>query len=154
MTKTSSDWRITELQRQCNDCVVELSKKEREIATLSAHINDLQFQLLRSEMIGSLARRLFHEIDKKIMLHLTRNGQKKRKTRRPSLKINLNGDESYGQLLDVAKIYDVQEFFAYKSKLSNNSLRIHYRIIAKLYRVVRDAMLYVVGSVRRVKKAI
>lgn len=156
MTKiNSSEWRIVELQRQCNDCVTELSKKEREIATLGAHVNDLQFQLLRSETISSLARRLFHEIDKKIMLQLTRNGQKKPKVHRPSLKIDLNGDESYKQLIEVAKMYDIQEFFIYRSKLSNNQLRIHYRIIAKLYRVVRDSMLYLGNSVHsRVKKVI
>lgn len=150
MTKTSDlEKRIIELQRQCAESVVEISKKEHNIAVLTAHINDLKFQLSRNEVVGVLARRLFQEVDKKIMRWLTRRGQKKQQIRRPRLKITLVGNESYGQLLDVAKRYDAQEFFSYKYRLSKNSLRIHYRITAKSYRVGRDGMLYVGSRIRK-----
>lgn len=151
MTKISDlEQRIVMLKLQCDECIVEISKKEHEIATLGAHIEDLQFRLLKSEMIGELARHLFHEIDKKIMWQLTWRGQKKKKIRHSRSEIKLTGHESYSQLLDVARIYDAQELFLYKSRLSKSSLRLHYRIAAKTYRVGRDSILRTGGLIHKI----
>ena len=141
--------RIADLQHQCADCIADISKKEREVAVLNAHIADLHFQLIRSDMIGPLARKLLTEIDKKIMLKLTRDGQKKRKVRRLYLNLKLRGDESYRELIDAARLYDVQSFFVYKSKHLGSPLRLHYRVVAKLYRVCRDGSLSVARVIRR-----
>ncbi|PKL31191.1 hypothetical protein CVV43_03495 [Candidatus Saccharibacteria bacterium HGW-Saccharibacteria-1] len=155
MTEKSSldlERRITELQNQHNECILELSKKEHEVATLSAHINDLQLQLQGEESIRTLARKLFHKTDDKIMTTFNRKGQKVKKVHQLSPPIRLSGDESYAQLLEAAKKYDTQEFFVYKSKVSKNSLKLNYRIIAKLYRIMRGFAFGIFGAISKLRK--
>lgn len=150
MTKAKDlEKRIIELQRQCAECAVEISKREQRIATLNASINELQSQLLSSDTVGALARKLFHKIDNKIMYQFNERGKKKPSSGRTHPQILLTGKESYNDLLNIAKKSDAEDFFSLRRKISKNQLRPHYRIAAKAYRTSRDGLLYTGARVYR-----
>lgn len=99
---------------------------------------------------GVSKRELFNKVDNKIMHFFTEYGKKKQPVRHTHPKITLTGHESYKDLVDIARTYDIKEFFALKRTIPRSSLRIHYRLVAKTYRTSRDTFLRTEARVRHV----
>ena len=137
------------MQTQGVSYLIEISKKEHEIAVLNSHINDLQIQIRKNETARALTRQLFNKFDDKIMRFFNEKGKKKQPVKRNHPQILLKGDESYSDLLNIAREYDVKEFFAYKRTASNSPLRPHYRVAAKIYRTSRDGTLHIGSKLYR-----
>ena len=89
-------------------------------------------------------RDLLKKVDNKVMRFLDTRGKKKPSPRHVHPSIELNGGESFKDMLLIAKKYDAKDFFALKRVIPKSSLRFHYRIVAKVYRTSRD-MFYWVG---------
>jgi hypothetical protein len=99
---------------------------------------------------GVSKRELFDKVDSKIMRFFTEHGKKKQSAHHTHPEIVLTGHESYKGLVDIAKTYDIKEFFALKRTIPRSSLRIHYRLVAKTYRTSRDIFLRAEARVRHI----
>lgn len=154
MVRTSSvEKQIDELKRRCIEYSLEASKKEHTIFTLNTLINQLQLQLNHNESAGALARKLLNKADNKIMYHFNEHGKRRPPVWRAHPQIFLQGNESYQELINSAKKYDIKAFFVLKRKVNKSSLRLHYRIAAKLYRTLRGGLRYTSSGVyRKLKK--
>lgn len=144
MTKLSElERRVDDLQDQCANYLLDIAKKDSKIAILSSHIDELQVRLVQSESIGSTARKLFNEVDNRVMRMLNSRGKQIKVRRKAHPPILLQGDENYVELLNLSRLYDANEFFSLKKRVSQSQLKPHYRVVAKVYRVSRDGSLRV-----------
>jgi hypothetical protein len=152
--KASLEKIIHQLQREREDNLRELNKKEHKIATLSAHIDELTQKLNQRTSLRAQARSLYNEIDSRIITTLTVRGTPKKKPVRahPALQFDDNGDIK--SLRSIAYRYDIENFFAYRPKQEKPRLTQPYRTIAKAYRVGRDVSRKTAAGVLRAAKRV
>ena len=108
----------------------------------------------RRDSLSFAVREFFKKADNRVMRLLNEHGKRKPSIRRPHPPIKLTGDESFEELIMVARDYDAKEFFAYKRLIPKASLRFHYRVVAKVYRTGRDAIIGVGIKLYRVLKKV
>lgn len=129
---------VQELQREREEHIRELNKKEHKIATLSARIDELTMKLNQQATLRAQARNLYNEIDNRIMTKLNTKGAPKQQSQKKHPVLQTSTDDSLGALRRAAYEYDIAEFFAYRRKEHKVRLTQPYRTIAKIYRTSRD----------------
>lgn len=138
MIQKKYEARLLELERQNNEYVEQLAKRDSKIHSLNVRIRELELHLHHQQGARAALKQLYHSVDNKIMRTLTERGERKKKpiTTHPGLTVS--DDMEYGALLSAAREYDAKEFFALKKKVYTHNLKPAYRLVAKSYRVTRD----------------
>lgn len=154
--QTKNEQLIEDLRSECQGYLLEIAKKDSEIALLHAHIEEQRIQLASITGGKAAMRQAYNSVDNFIMNTINTRGavaQKNTKKKHPSLRISSNDVDT---VLSEIKEYDIREFFLYKGRSQKSHLKPHYRIAAKLYRTTRDTGHAVASktyrSVRRLKK--
>lgn len=146
---------INDLRSECQGYLIEIAKKDAEIARLHAHIEELRMQVVSNQGMGALLRQVYNAVDDSIMNTINTRGaiQQKRIKKHPAMNIS---DGDLENTFEEIRMYDIKEFFSYKPRPQSSHLKPHYRLIAKTYRTARDTLRAGAGktrhSLRRLKK--
>lgn len=104
----------------------------------------LSSQKRPKESTLSKVRVFFNRADGRIMRFFDEHGRKRQPKCHHHPSVVFTGVETFEQLISIADDYDAKEFFAYRRVIPKNYLRFHYRIVAKVYRTSRDALVWTV----------
>lgn len=146
MRQKDYEARLHDLESQNIEYADQLAKRDSKIHGLNMRIKELEVQLHHQKGSRAALKQLYHSIDNKIMRTLTERGQRKKEHTSSHPRIDVGENTNYRALIEAARLYDVEEFFALKKRVYKHHLRPSYRVVAKSYRLVRD------GGIAGVKK--
>jgi hypothetical protein len=115
----------------------DIARQQLKITELEIVIDYQNKKLAKRDSLKGQAKNLYVSTDNAIMRMFDKRGYAKKtrplKAKLPSADF---GSLSREELLTIARIYDAEQAFQYRS--SRENMRPHYRVASKLYRTTRN----------------
>lgn len=131
-------------RRALADAMSELTRRDQTISMLNAKINELHAVSAAEDSTTRLLKKLYNKIDNKIMNNINSHGLREKTSTKIHPKIDVSEKLSLKEKSLIARDYDIEEFFTYRSKKQPHALKLHYRVVAKVYRSLRDGTVTVI----------
>jgi len=138
MRQKKSEINLDNLKQQNMDYAAAIARRDEKIRTLKLTIQEIEGQLYNERTTRVALKRLYQGLDRRILGSIYKRGLKKVDTDKPHPVIQPPVSSDYRALIDLARVYDLEEFFVMNKPITVRNLRFPYYILAEGYMKARD----------------
>lgn len=139
--KVETKTRLQELEAVTNTYAAEISNLEARLGELGSENARLHAELRNRRGVRAAAHGFYRAVDDAIIARIDRRGFVRKPKKRTQRQIPAEALKSTKMqtLMDAARQYDAGFF---RNRASASGMRLHYRVLSKVYRIGRDATMF------------